>query len=93
MKRIARGVQVTVTVAELEQWKRSHAVLERTAGMLRAYQKGGQDTVSIEDVLDLLGQDPETAQQAAKAQPRHPLDDPLTGARWAGAPGTSPAGL
>lgn len=81
-----------MTADELESWRRSHQQLERTAGMLRAYQRGGQEAVAIEDVLDLLGQDPEAPPEARQAQPRHPLDDPLTGARWAGAPGSAPPG-
>lgn len=89
LKRPGR-VQLTVSAAELETWRRSHAVLERTVGMLRAYQRGGQGVVSIEDVLDLLGHDPAAPSEAAKAPPRDPLDDPLTGARWAGPPGTAP---
>jgi len=89
MSPLRRGIQVSVTMDELEAWRRSHAQLERTAGMLRAYQRQGQQAVAIEDVLDLLGQDP--AQPAARqAQPRDPREDPLTGALWAGPPGTSP---
>ena len=58
--------------------------------ILRAWQRGGQATISTEDMLDLLGQDPDTPPGAPKAAARDPLDDPLTGARWAGPPGTGP---
>jgi hypothetical protein len=88
-----RKVQVTVSVAELELWKRSHQQKERATGMLRSYRLGGQNTVAIEEVLDLLGQDPAAQGEARKAPPRDPLVDELTGARWAGPPGTSPPPL
>ena len=84
---------MAVTADQLEQWHTSHRQRERTIGMLRAYQRGGQATVAIEDVLDLLGQDPETAPrqpEARRAQARDPREDPLTGAMWAGPPGSSP---
>lgn len=90
MSPLRRGVQLTVTVDEVEAWKRSHGQLERTAGMLRAYQRQGITMISIEDVLDLLGQDPAAPQDTRKAVPRDPREDPLTGAMWAGPPGTSP---
>ena len=60
--------------------------------MLKAYQKSGMSMISIEDVLDLLGQDP-AAPETAKARPRDPREDPLTGALWAGPPGSAPPAL
>lgn len=86
-----RGVQVQVTADELEQWRRSHQAVERTTGMLRVYQRGGQATVAVEDVLDLLGQEPATV-EAPRAAARDPREDPLTGIMWAGPPGSAPPG-
>lgn len=88
--RRGKAVQVSVSAEELETWRRSHVILERAMTILRAYQRGGQTPMSVEDVLDLLGQDPDTPPGAPKAAARDPLDDPLTGARWAGPPGTAP---
>lgn len=61
--------------------------------ILRAYQRGGQSMMSAEDLLDLLGQDPDAPAGAPKAAAADPLDDPLTGARWAGPPGSAPPGV
>lgn len=85
-----RRVQVAVSPAELEQWRRSHLQLERTAGMLKAYQRDGLAVIAIEDVLGLLGQDPETPPEARETPAHDPLVDPYTGARWPGPPGSRP---
>jgi hypothetical protein len=91
--RRGRTVQVSVTADQLEQWHRASQQLERTAAMLRVYQRGGQVMVAVEDVLDLLGQDPAAAEPQARKEPGgHPHDDPLTGARWPGPPGSTPPG-
>jgi hypothetical protein len=92
MRRPGR-VQVTVSADELEAWRRSHQQRERAVQMLKLYERQGTVLVAVEDVLDLLGQDPEAPQEARKVPVRDPLDDPLTGARWAGPPGTSPPWL
>ena len=68
---------------------RARKALERAVLMLQQYRRNGLTMVSIEDVLTLLGTDP-AAPAAAPAAPRDPLVDELTGARWAGPPGTSP---
>jgi hypothetical protein len=73
----------------------------RVAGALKAYlaEAGPDAAVSIRHVLDLLNPrgmwsyDPErrkTAGTGAERQRTDPDADPLTGARWAGAPGTEP---
>jgi hypothetical protein len=90
--RRGRTVQVSVTAEELEQWRRSHLQLGRTAAMLRAYKRGGADMVAVEDVLDMLGQDPDVPQPASREPPRDPRADPLTGAMWPGPAGSSPPG-
>ena len=85
-----RRVQVAVSAAELEQWRRSHRQLERTAAMLKAYQRDGLAVIAIEDALNLLGQDPDTPPEPRETPAHDPLVDPYTGARWAGAPGSAP---
>lgn len=60
--------------------------------MLRQYQRNGLTMVAIEDVLTLLGTDPDTAPPPPKEPPRDPRADPLTGAMWAGPPGSMPPG-
>jgi hypothetical protein len=57
-------------------------------GMLRAYQRQGLTAVPVEDVLDLLGAGPEVP--PPQAQPHNPRVDKLTGALWAGPPGSLP---
>lgn len=63
--------------------------LERATAMLAEYQGNGLTMVAIEDVLGLLGAEPEP--EPAPPQ-RDPRADPLTGAMWAGPPGSSPPG-
>lgn len=65
--------------------------LDRTAGMLRQYQRSGLTMVAIEDVLTLLGAEPDSA-PAPQEPPRDPRADPLTGALWAGPAGSLPPG-
>jgi hypothetical protein len=61
--------------------------------MLRQYARNGLTMVAIEDVLQLLGTgEPAAPSPPLKEPPRDPLDDPLTGARWAGPPGSMPPG-
>lgn len=59
--------------------------------MLRQYQASGLTMVAIEDVLSLLGTAPEAETQPARPA-RDPRADPLTGAMWAGPPGSAPPG-
>ena len=61
--------------------------LDRAVAMLRQYHRDGLTVVSIEDVLTLLGAEPVTV---PKEPPRDPRADPLTGAMWAGPPGSAP---
>lgn len=62
--------------------------LARAVAVLRRYQRAGADVVPVADVLEMLGAGPETT--VPEAPPRNPGTDPLTGAMWAGAPGTAP---
>ena len=88
--RLSRQLDEAVIETELIRGARAIKVVERTAGMLRAYKAGGIHTVTVEDVLTLLGEDPDTAPPPPQSTPADPLDDPVTGARWAGPPGTGP---
>jgi hypothetical protein len=62
--------------------------LERAVAVLRRYQRAGADVVPVADVLEMLGAGTETT--VPEASSRDPRADPLTGAMWAGAPGTAP---
>ena len=66
---------------------RAQRRLERAVLMLEQYRRNGLTTVSIEDVLVMLGTDP--GPEPARVS-RDPRADPLTGALWAGPPGTMP---
>jgi hypothetical protein len=63
--------------------------LERAVAVLKRYQRAGADVVPVADVLEMLGAGPETVPMP-EASSRDPRTDPLTGALWAGAPGTAP---
>lgn len=65
--------------------------LERATAMLRQYVRSGLTMVAIEDVLTLLGAEPDSA-PVPEEPPRDPRADPLTGAMWAGPPGSTPPG-
>lgn len=69
---------------------RAQKTLDRAAAMLLGYRRNGLTTVSIEDVLELLGTDPDTVPEQRREPPRDPRADPLTGAMWAGPPGSAP---
>jgi hypothetical protein len=60
--------------------------------MLRAYQHSGHTTVSIEDVLGMLGADPDAPPEPQAQAPRDPRVDFMTGTMWAGPPGSRPPG-
>lgn len=73
--------------------------VERVRGALQGHlaEGGPGSAVSVAYVLDLLNprgmwtHDPEhTVRDAVPQGVRDPHADPLTGARWAGAPGTAP---
>ena len=70
---------------------RAQRALDRAAAMLLEYRRNGLSMVSIEDVLTLLGTDPDTMPERREPV-RMPGADPMTGALWAGPPGTSPPG-
>lgn len=73
-----------------DEGARARKALDRATATLQHYQRSGLTVVAIEDVLSLLGDPP---QQAAIREPaRDPRADPLTGALWAGAPGSLPPG-
>jgi hypothetical protein len=72
-----------------EREARAQRALDRTAAMLKAYRGNGLTVISIEDVLTLLGSDPDTVPERREG-PRDPRTDPLTGALWAGPPGSMP---
>ena len=54
--------------------------LDRAVAVLRGYQRAGTEMVSVADVLDLLGAQPETV-AAPMGQYPEPGTDPLTGCR------------
>lgn len=70
---------------------RAREVLDRAVAVLRQRQRDGTATAPVAEMLALLGADPENA-PAPMTQYRDPRADPLTGARWAGAPGSAPPG-
>lgn len=67
---------------------RARRTIDRAVAMLNAYRRNGLTMISIEDVLTLLGTDPDAVPAGQPA--RDPRADPLTGALWAGPPGTVP---
>lgn len=69
---------------------KARETLDRAVGILRGYERAGAREVPVADVLELLGAAPQDPVPQARA--RDPLADPMTGARWAGAPGSSPPG-
>lgn len=72
---------------------RAQRALARAEGMLLQYRRDGMTTVSIEDVLLLLGTDPGAVPERQRPEPpRDPLTDPLTGAMWPGPAGSVPPG-
>ena len=68
---------------------RAQKALDRAAAMLKQYHRNGLTMISIEDVLELLGTDPDTVPEP-REPPRDPRADPLTGIMWAGPPGSTP---
>jgi hypothetical protein len=60
---------------------RARAILGRAVAELDRRDRSGITVIPVRDVLALLG---------AAPPPRDPHADPITGARWAGAPGSSP---
>lgn len=71
---------------------RAQRVLDRAVAALRMYHRNGMDKVSIEDVLALLGVEAEAVPEQQREPERVPGADPLTGALWAGPPGSAPPG-
>lgn len=63
--------------------------LDRAVAVLRRYQRAGADVVPVADMLEMLGAGPETV-PVPQASSRDPGADPLTGAMWAGPPGSAP---
>ena len=78
--------------APQEAETRAQRALDRAAAMLKAYAADGMTMISIEEVQELLGQDPDYAPPVRPVPPRDPRADPLTGALWAGPPGSAPPG-
>lgn len=66
--------------------------LDRAVSLLRRYQRSGVTVVEVTDVLRVLGADPET-DPPPMSRYLPPGSDPLTGAMWAGPPGSAPPGL
>lgn len=64
-------------------------VVDRAVAALRQHQRAGEASVPVTDVLAMLGADPDTSPPPL-ARSRDPLADPMTGARWAGPPGSAP---
>jgi hypothetical protein len=73
-----------------EQDDSARDVLDRAVSMLRQYQRAGMPALPVEEVLAMLGAGPETVPVPQAPPPRDPQADPLTGARWAGPPGSAP---
>ena len=67
----------------------SREVLDRAVAELRRCQREGITTVHVAEVLGLLGADAE-AGPPPMAQYLDPQADAMTGARWAGPPGSAP---
>jgi hypothetical protein len=63
-------------------------ILDQAVAELLRCQREGTGAVYVTDVLALLGAGP--APPPPQAPPRDPQADPMTGAMWAGAPGTLP---
>jgi hypothetical protein len=68
---------------------KAREVLDRAVGLLRRYERAGATALPVADVLEMLGAGPDEA-APAQAPSRDPRADPLTGARWAGPPGSTP---
>jgi hypothetical protein len=68
---------------------RLRQVIGRTEAVLEDRARRGETHVLIEEVRDLLGIRPPGA-PPVPPPPADPLVDPMTGARWAGPPGSSP---
>lgn len=71
---------------------RAQRALDRAVAALQMYRRAGMVTVTIEDVLALLGAEPEAVPEQQREPVRVPGADPLTGALWAGPPGSAPPG-
>ena len=84
LRRRATGQQETL----------AEAALERAVTVLRNYQRAGLAVIPVGDVLRLLDtaprDDPAPQEPPQQQPPRDPTADPLTGARWAGPPGSKP---
>jgi hypothetical protein len=74
--------------SEREDGARAREVLGRAVTALREAERNGTTSVPVAEMLRLLGAYPE----AVPVPPRDPEADPLTGARWAGPPGSAPPG-
>jgi hypothetical protein len=77
--------------AAQEAEAKAQKALDRAVAVMQMYRRSGMDTVSIEDVLALLGAEPDAVPERPEPV-RVPGADPLTGALWAGPPGSSPPG-
>jgi hypothetical protein len=64
--------------------------LDRAVAIMRSYQRADAAEVPVADVLELLGAGPGTVPRPEKTLDPHA--DPMTGAKWAGPPGSSPPG-
>jgi hypothetical protein len=84
-------VRQRITSAELEELRQAQKASERLSGVLRAYQRAGRQDIPIEDVLAMLGQEAVVPEPVAAVA--NPLADSLTGAMWAGPPGSAPPGI
>jgi hypothetical protein len=71
-----------------EEGARARSVLDRAVLALREAERNGTGTVAVADMLRILGAYPEPV--PVPQAPRDPGADPLTGARWAGPPGSAP---
>lgn len=65
---------------------RAREAVERVTAVLRSCQRSGITMVQVTDVLSMLGAGPGATERLL----RNPLADPMTGAKWAGPPGSTP---
>ena len=70
---------------------RARETVERATAVLRSCQRNGITMIQVADVLSMLGAGTETA-PVPEVPPRDPLADAMTGAKWAGPPGSAPPG-
>jgi len=74
-----------------EDETRTRATVERVTAVLKSCQRNGVTMIQVADVLAMLGAEPGTVPVTDVPLP-DPLADAMTGAKWAGPPGSAPPG-